>query len=71
MTSKNNDFFTEKVIKLEKEHNLNIGKLIICAKISEDLQLLGWVLPGGKFTSNKNVAIHVANKLNKFCYTGL
>lgn len=55
----------EQIKEMEQLYSIQIGRAIIPAKISRTLKVLGWVLPGGKVVLDKEVALTVANNLNK------
>lgn len=55
----------EQIKEMEEFYTVRIGNAVVPAKISRTLKVIGWVLPGGKVVPNRDIAITVANNLNK------
>ena len=57
----------QKMLRMEKQHSVQVGDVVVPAKISRELRMLGWVIPGCKLITDRDHAVYVATRLSYLC----
>ena len=60
-----NNHGAEKQKAMEFKNDIKLGAITIKAKGNDNYECIGWVLPGGTITSDRNHALWVLNNLLK------